>query len=169
MRHRSKRSNFHRRPGPRVALMRGMVYSLVENGRIKTTVQRAKAVRRLVEKAITVSKRGGLNARRLLLSRYPNDNVVDILTSDLQKRFAKREGGYTRIIRVGSRPGDQADMAFLEFVDYTPPAATGKETVKGDADLEKRLAKKAAAKAKLRKRVRTIAAQSRRDARLAQA
>jgi large subunit ribosomal protein L17 len=166
MRHRTKKSNFHRRPGPRVALMRGMVYSLVEHGRIKTTVERCKAVRRLVEKAITVGKRGGLHARRTLLSRYPNDNTVDALVGDLSKRFAKREGGYTRIIRVGARPGDQADMAFLEFVDYTPPAASGKETVKGDSKAETRAAKKAVEKARARKRVRTIQAASRREARL---
>src|SRR6185312_4446250 len=131
MRHRTKRTNFHRRPGPRLALMRGMVYSLVEHGRIKTTVKRAKEVRRLVEKAITLGKKGTLHSRRLLLSRYPNDGVVEILAGDLKKRFDSRPGGYTRIIKVGARPGDQADMAFLEFVDYIPPAATEKETVKG--------------------------------------
>jgi large subunit ribosomal protein L17 len=165
MRHRSKRSNFHRRPGPRVALIRGYVYSLVENGRIKTTVARAKEVRRHVEKAITVGKRGGLHARRLLLSRFPNDGVVETLVGDLSKRFAKRPGGYTRIVKVGARPGDQADMAFLEFVDYTPPAATGKETVKGDKELETRKAKAAVAKSKLRKRVRKISNKSRAEAR----
>src|SRR4051794_28211364 len=102
MRHRSKRHNFHRRPGPRVALIRGMVYSLVEHGRIKTTVARAKEVRRHVEKAITLGKKDSIHARRLLMSRFPNENVVGIITSDLQKRFAKRPGGYTRIVRVGA-------------------------------------------------------------------
>src|SRR5262245_10578631 len=106
MRHRSKRHNFHRRPGPRKALVRGLVYSLVEHGRIKTTVERAKEIRRHVERAVTIGKSGDMHARRLLLSRYPNDNVVELLTTDLKKRFAKRPGGYTRIIRVGARPGD---------------------------------------------------------------
>src|ERR1700722_19587473 len=101
MRHKAKRHNFHRRPGPRVALIRGYVYSLVQNGRIKTTVARAKEVRRHVEKAITLGKKDSLHARRLLLSRYPNEAVVSLLAGDLQKRFAKRPGGYTRIIKIG--------------------------------------------------------------------
>lgn len=164
MRHRSKRHNFHRRPGPRVALIRGMVYSLVENGRIKTTVARAKEVRRHVERAITLARGGSLHSRRLLLSRYPNDNVVDILVTDLQKRFAKRPGGYTRIVKLGARPGDQADMAFLEFVDYVPEKASD-EKVKGDATVEKRARAKAATKARARKRVRQIQVASRREAR----
>ncbi|HMN69462.1 MAG TPA: 50S ribosomal protein L17 [Bdellovibrionales bacterium] len=165
MRHRSKRHNFHRRPGPRVALIRGMVYSLVENGRIKTTVARAKEIRRHVEKAITLGKRGGLNARRLLLSRLPNDNGVEILTGDLPKRFAKREGGYTRIVRVGARAGDQADMAFLEFVDYKPEAKAGDETVKGDKTAKARTRARTKVKAALRKSVRRIQSKSRSEAR----
>ena len=173
MRHRSKRHNFHRRPGPRVALIRGLVYSLVENGRIKTTVARCKEVRRHVERAITVAKRGsadkaaGVATRRLLTSRFPNDNVVEILTTDLQKRFATRAGGYTRIIKLGARAGDQADMAFLEFVDYQPEKAADKEAVKGDAGQAARVRAKAAAKARLRKNVRLISAKSRREERIA--
>lgn len=165
MRHRSKRHNFHRRSGPLKALMRGMVYSLVEHGRIKTTLERAKEVRRHVEKAVTVGKAGDLAARRLLMSRYPNDNVVDILVTDLKKRFAKRPGGYTRIIRVGARPGDQADMAFLEFVDYEPPKGEGKETVKGDTTAEDKARAKGVMKARARKRVRRIQNKSRQEAR----
>lgn len=167
MRHRSKRHNFHRRPGPRVALIRGLVYSLVEHGRIKTTAARAKEVRRHVEKAITLAKRDSLHTRRLLMSRFPNENVVNLLTSDLQKRFAKRPGGYTRIIRVGARAGDQSDMAFLEFVDYTPAPAKAAETVKGDATAETKARARAAARVKARKRVRRIQVASRREARAA--
>lgn len=161
MRHRSKRHNFHRRPGPRVALIRGMVYSLVEHGRIKTTVARAKEVRRHVEKAITLGRTGTLAARRLLLSRFPNDAVVNTIVTDLKDRFAKRPGGYTRIVRVGARAGDQADMAFLEFVDYVPKAATTEETVKGDKEAPKRTKAKLKAKAQLRKNVRKIQSASR--------
>ena len=165
MRHKSKRSNFHRRPGPRVALIRGYVYSLVQNGRIKTTVARAKEVRRHVEKAVTLAKKGTLHSRRLLLSRYPNEDVVGILADDLQKRFASRPGGYTRIVKIGARPGDQSDMAFLEFVDFVPKAAAGDETVKGDATSTARAKVKLAAAAKLRKNVRRIKSASRREAR----
>jgi large subunit ribosomal protein L17 len=145
--------------------MRGMVYSLVQHGRIKTTVKRAKEVRRLVEKAITLSKRDNLHSRRLLLSRYPNDQVVEILATDLKKRFADRDGGYTRIIKVGARAGDQADMAFLEFVDYVPTPAADKETVKGDAQAVVRVKARATAQRRLRKNVRRIQQQSRREAR----
>lgn len=168
MRHRSKRHNFHRRPGPLKALIRGLVYSLVEHGRIKTTVERAKEIRRHVEKAVTIGKAGDLNARRLLLSRYPNDGVVEKLTTDLNKRFAKRAGGYTRIIRIGARPGDQADMAFLEFVDYEPAKATDETTVKGkkkDDKTEERIRAKAVERIRARKRVRKIQNESRREAR----
>lgn len=164
MRHRTKKSNFHRRQGPLKALMRGYVYSLVENGRIKTTVRRAKEIRRQVEKAITVAKRDGLHTRRVLMARFPNDNVVSLLTGDLKTRFATREGGYTRIIKIGARAGDQSDMAFLEFVDYEPKAASA-ETVKGDAAAAARAKKNAVAKARLRKNVRKIQSTSRREAR----
>jgi large subunit ribosomal protein L17 len=142
-----------------------MVYSLVEHGRIKTTVARAKEVRRHVEKAVTLAKKADLGARRLLLSRYPNEATVETLMTDLQKRFAKRPGGYTRIVKVGARAGDQSDMAFLEFVDYVPKAADAAETVKGDKEAPKR--KKAASRAKLalRKNVRKIQSTSRREAR----
>jgi large subunit ribosomal protein L17 len=166
MRHRSKRHSFHRRPGPRLALIRGLVYSLVENGRIKTTVTRAKEIRRQVEKAITVGKRGGLHARRLLLSRYPNEGVVEILTGDLTKRFQKREGGYTRIVKLGARPGDQVDVAYLEFVDYIAPKATGEETVKPkDEATAARVKANVVAKSRLRRNVRKIQSKSRREAR----
>ncbi|MGZ6480607.1 MAG: 50S ribosomal protein L17 [Bdellovibrionales bacterium] len=166
MRHKSKRHNFHRRPGPRVALIRGYVYSLITHGRIKTTVVRCKEVRRHVEKAITLARKGTLHSRRLLLSKYPNEDVVGLLAGDLSKRFAKREGGYTRIIKVGARGGDQSDMAFLEFVDYVPKAQTGDETVKAaDPVIAARLKANAGERLRLRKSVRKIKNVSRREAR----
>jgi len=149
-----------------VALIRGLVYSLVEHGRIQTTVARAKEVRRHVEKAITLGKRSGLHVRRLLVSRYPNEGVVNILMGDLSKRFAKRPGGYTRIVKLGARPGDQADVAYLEFVDYVPTAtASGEETVKGDKDSATRVRARATARQQLRKNVRRIQSTSRRESR----
>jgi large subunit ribosomal protein L17 len=143
-----------------------MVYSLVEHGRIKTTVARAKEIRRHVEKAVTLGKgEDGLHARRLLMSRYPNDNVVSILTGDLKKRFAKRPGGYTRIVRVGARPGDQSDMAFLEFVDYVPAKASSEETVKGDKTAKAASRARSALKTRSKKRVRKIQTTSRYESR----
>lgn len=139
MRHRTKTHSFSRRQGPRVALIRGLVYSLVENGRIKTTLAKAKEVRKHVEKAITLGKKGTLHSRRLLQSRYPNPNVVELLSTDLKDRFSGRNGGYTRIIKIGHRSGDSSPVAFLEFVDYQPAGAEA-------ADTEKKASKKTSSK-----------------------
>ena len=167
MRHKSKRHNFHRRPGPRVALIRGYVCSLVEYGRIKTTLVRAKEVRRHVERAITLAKKGTLHSRRLLLARYPNEKVVGILADDLQKRFADRPGGYTRIVKIGARAGDQSDIAFLEFVDYVPPVIMNEEAAKAlTVEAAVNAKRKATVRARVRKNVRTIKNASRREARV---
>ncbi len=116
--HRRRIKHFDRKSGPRKALLRGLVCSLVEHGRITTTVDRAKETRRHVERAITLGKKGDLATTRLLMSRYPNKEVVSTIMKDIAPRFATRPGGYTRIIKIGRRPGDTAEMAFLEFVDY---------------------------------------------------
>jgi large subunit ribosomal protein L17 len=116
--HRRRVKHFDRKSGPRKALLRGLVSSLVEHGRITTTVDRAKEVRRHVEKAVTLGKKSDLAATRLLLSRYPNKEVVSEIVKNISPRFKTRPGGYTRIIKIGRRPGDTAEMAFLEFVDY---------------------------------------------------
>ncbi len=116
--HRRSTQYFSRAFGPRKALLRGMMISLVEHGRIKTTVLRAKEVRRQIEKAITLGKKGDVATRRLLMSRLPNEAAVNTIITDISKRFEARPGGYTRVIKIGRRPGDTAEMAFLEFVDY---------------------------------------------------
>lgn len=116
--HRRRVKHFARTSGPRKALLRGLVNSLVEHGRISTTVDKAKELRRHVEKAVTLGKKGTLSSRRLLLSRYPNEEVVTKIVGDLSVRFKDRPGGYTRIIKTGRRPGDTAEMAFIEFVDF---------------------------------------------------
>jgi len=161
MRHRVKKHSFGRKSGPRKALMRGLVNSLVEKGRIKTTVPKAKELRRYVEKAVTLGKKGDISARRVLLSKYPNQDTVKTLVDDLGVRFKDRQGGYTRIIKLGSRPGDAAEMAFIEFVDYKYPEA-GETTVEGDENfksVQKQLEKRRAAK---KKHVREMASESRR-------
>jgi large subunit ribosomal protein L17 len=116
--HRRRTKYFSRDFNARKALVRGLVSSLVEHGRITTTVDRAKEVRRHVEKAITVGKRGDIATYRLLLSRIPSKPTIESIMKDLSVRFMDRPGGYTRVIKIGRRPGDTAEMAFLEFVDY---------------------------------------------------
>lgn len=118
MRHRRKNKHFGRKSTALKALWRGLIINIVEHGRIKTTVDKAKELRGHVEKAITLGKKNDLATRRLLLSRIPNQKAVDAIMTDLSPRFKDRAGGYTRIIKIGRRPGDTAEMAFIEFVDY---------------------------------------------------
>nr|BFD60493.1 hypothetical protein CKG001_26000 [Bdellovibrio sp. CKG001]BFD63908.1 hypothetical protein BdHM001_25890 [Bdellovibrio sp. HM001] len=148
--HRRRVKHFDRKSGPRKALLRGLVTSLIEHGRITTTVDRAKEVRRHVEKAITLGKKGDLAATRLLLSRFPNKEAVATIVKDLSPRFKTRPGGYTRIIKIGRRPGDTAEMAFLEFVDYDFEAKTAKteEAAPKAKKADAKTAAKPAAKAK---------------------
>ena len=120
MRHRAQVKHFSRSPNARKALMRGLVTSLVEHERIKTTLPKAKELRRHVERAITMGRQGTLHARRTLLAKYPNNATVEKLMSSLGERFKERPGGYTRIMKLGPRLGDGAEMAFIEFVDYDP-------------------------------------------------
>lgn len=126
MRHKRVTNHFGRRSGPRKALIRGLVDSLVEHGRIRTTIQKAKELRRHVEKAITTGKKNSLHARRTLLADFPSTDTVKKIVDDLSVRFKERPGGYTRIIKVGRRPGDNAEMALIEFVDYELPSADEK-------------------------------------------
>ncbi|MEK2646357.1 50S ribosomal protein L17 [Bdellovibrio sp. BCCA] len=142
--HRRRVKHFDRKSGPRKALLRGLVTSLIEHGRITTTVDRAKEVRRHVERAITLGKKGDLATTRLLMSRYPNKDAVAAIVKDLAPRFKTRPGGYTRIIKIGRRPGDTAEMAFLEFVDYDFEAkGAAKEEAKATKAEPKAAAKKA--------------------------
>ena len=127
MRHNAKVRHFGRKQGPRRALLKGLVGALVENGRIKTTLAKAKELRRHVEKAITTGKKQTLHARRLLLARYPSEKVVATIMDDLAKRFESRPGGYTRVLKLGARPGDRAEMAYIQFVDFSPKVETAAE------------------------------------------
>src|ERR1700734_1927817 len=106
MRHSARTQSFSRPHNQRVWLMRNLVISLVDHERITTTVAKAKELRRWAEKAITLGKRGGLADRRLLMSRIPSKEMVAKVFSELAPRFKDRNGGYTRIYRIGSRPGD---------------------------------------------------------------
>ncbi len=116
--HRRLVKHFSRKSGPRKALLRGLMNSLVEHGRIKTTVTKAKEVRRHIEKAVTLGKKGDLNSIRLLISKLANQESALSLVKTISPKFKERQGGYTRVIKIGRRPGDSAEMAFLEFVDF---------------------------------------------------
>lgn len=147
MRHKVVKNSFGRRQGPRKALIRGLVDSLVEHGRIKTTLTKAKVLRGKVEKAITKGKEDSVHAKRVVLQKYPNKNTVETIFNDLAKRFKDRPGGYTRIVKLGARPGDNAPMAYIEFVDYD---ASKKKPV--DMEAQKEVAAKAAGALKKNKR-----------------
>jgi len=102
----------------RLAMLRNMATSLVLHERIETTVPKAKELRGIVDRMITLGKRGDLHARRQALSYLYDDAAVSKVFSDLAERFKTRPGGYTRILKKGFRFGDGADMAFLELVDF---------------------------------------------------
>ena len=116
--HRRLTKHFARKSGPLKALIRGLMNSVIEHGRIKTTVVKAKEVRRHVEKAVTLAKKDNLNSIRLLVSRLANKENAVALVKTVAPRFKDRDGGYTRVVKIGRRPGDTAEMAYLEFVDF---------------------------------------------------
>ena len=100
----------------RRAMLRNLTTSLLEHGRIETTVTRAKEVKRMADKMVTLGKRGDLHARRQALAYITKDNVVKSLFDEIAPKYAERQGGYTRIYRVGPRRGDGAEMAVIELV-----------------------------------------------------
>lgn len=99
-----------------MAMLRAMVTYLLENGKIETTVTRAKEVRPLAEKMITLGKKNTLASKRQALSFITKEDVVKKLFDEIAPKYAERNGGYTRIIRIGVRRGDNAEMAIIELV-----------------------------------------------------
>jgi large subunit ribosomal protein L17 len=118
MRHRKAGRKLGRNASHRDAMFRNMVTSLLEQERIVTTVPKAKEARRVTEQMITLGKRGDLHARRQAMAYIRSKSVVAKLFDQLSAQYSDRNGGYTRIIRTGSRLGDAAPMAILELVDY---------------------------------------------------
>ncbi len=123
MRHRRAGKKLGRDSAHRKALYSNLAGALIEHGRIKTTEAKAKAVKPFAEQMITLGKRGDLHARRLALAELRSQDVVHQLFADVAPRFADRAGGYTRIVKLGPRNGDAADMVYLELVDYQPAGA----------------------------------------------
>jgi large subunit ribosomal protein L17 len=120
-----------------VMMFRNMVTSLFDKERIRTTLERAKAVRPIAEKMITLGKRETLHARRQALAYIKDPAVVTKLFDTLAPRFSDRQGGYTRIIRLGYRDGDGAQMAYLELIgsEFKPPKrGEGKKGKKGEKE-----------------------------------
>ncbi len=118
MKHKVAGRKLGRNPSHRKAMLRNIVTSLLEHERIVTTVPKAKEVRRIAEKMITLGKRGDLHARRQAISYIRTKNIVAKLFDELSEQYADRQGGYTRIIRTGTRYGDAAAMAIVELVGY---------------------------------------------------
>jgi len=143
MRHQKKTLKLGRKAQHRNALLSNQVCSLIEHHRIKTTLAKAKAVRPMAERMVTLGKKGDLHARRTAISYLHHPKIVKLLFDKIAPAASDRKGGYTRIIKIGSRNSDAAPMAYLEWVDLT--------TVETDADAEetpetKPAAKKSAAK-----------------------
>jgi large subunit ribosomal protein L17 len=117
MRHGCAGRQFGRNSGHRKALLRMLVTALLKNEKIETTSAKAKEIRPLAEKMITLAKRGDLHARRQALSFMQDEIVVSSLFSQIAPRFSTRNGGYTRIVPTRTRPGDAAPMAVIELVE----------------------------------------------------
>jgi large subunit ribosomal protein L17 len=118
MRHAVRGRKLGRTTAHRKALFRNQLQSMVEHGRIITTLPKAKELRPIFEKTITQGKRGTVHARRRVRRWIPKRELVKKLFDTIAPRFQDRDGGYTRIIKLGPRKGDGAEMAILELVDY---------------------------------------------------
>jgi large subunit ribosomal protein L17 len=129
MRHQRKTVKLGRTQGHRDALLANLAVSLIEHGKIKTTVAKAKAVRPLVEKLVTKAKKGTLHARRMALADLRHNRpAVSKLFSEIGPLNAERKGGYTRIVKLGSRRSDASEMALIEWVDMPATAKPEAET-----------------------------------------
>ncbi len=127
MRHKKTGRRFSRDSSHRQAMFQNMAASLIEHEQIVTTLAKAKDLRRVMDKFITLAKRGDLNSRRLAAARLRNDKMVKKLFDTLGPRYADRNGGYTRVLKAGFRYGDSAPRAVIELVDRD-------EAAKGAAD-----------------------------------
>ena len=121
MRHARAGKKLGRDSAHRRALYANLAGALIEHGRIRTTEAKAKAVKPFAEQMITLGRRGDLAARRQAVSELRSKAIVQRLFDDVAPRFRDRPGGYSRIVKLGPRQGDAAEMVYLELVDYEPP------------------------------------------------
>ena len=130
MRHGKKNNHLGRKTAHRKAMLANMACSLIEHKRINTTVAKAKALKQYVEPLVTKSKEDTTHNRRIVFSRLRQKDAVTALFRDVAVKVGDRPGGYTRIIKLGNRLGDNADMALIELVDYNETYNVGKSTKK---------------------------------------
>lgn len=154
MRHRKDGFKLGRLTQHRWAMFRNLLVALFRHERITTTEAKAKAVRGLAEQMVTLAKRENLHARRQVLAMVPDAEVVGTLFDTIAARFSDRTGGYTRIIKLGPRPGDNAPMVLLELVDR---AENGKER-KGSGEKKEKAPRGRAAAAGKKKKEKAAAA-----------
>jgi len=122
MRHRMHHRGFSRTSAHRKAMFENLAAALLKHEQISTTLPKAKDLRPIVERLITLGKRGGLHARRQAIAKLQDAKLADKLMTTLAERYAARSGGYTRILKAGFRYGDDAAMAIIELVDRDPDA-----------------------------------------------
>ena len=130
MRHCKKNNHLGRKTAHRKAMLANMACSLIEHKRINTTVAKAKALKQFVEPLVTKSKEDTTHNRRIVFARLRQKDAVTALFRDVAVKVGDRPGGYTRIIKLGNRLGDNADMALIELVDYNETYNVGKATKK---------------------------------------
>ncbi len=128
MRHRKKFNHLGRKTAHRKAMLSNMAISLIEHKRIKTTVAKAKALRSFVEPLINRAKDDTTHSRRMVFRKLQNKHAVSELFREISQKVAEREGGYTRILKTGTRLGDNAEMCIIELVDYNETYFSEKST-----------------------------------------
>ncbi|MCQ8782450.1 50S ribosomal protein L17 [Mangrovibrevibacter kandeliae] len=134
MRHGKRGRKFNRTHEHRKAMFANMAASLIEHEQIVTTLPKAKDLRPIVEKLVTLGKRGDLHARRIAISRIRDEDVVRKLFDTIASRYAERNGGYTRVLKAGFRRGDNAPLAVIEFVDRDPDARGAADRARLEAE-----------------------------------
>ena len=134
MRHGNSNRKLNRTHEHRKAMFSNMVCSLIEHEQIKTTLPKAKELKRIADKYVSIGKKGNLHARRIAYSRLKQDIAVKKLFDTLAPRYKDRNGGYTRVIRAGFRYGDMAPMAVIEFVERDTSAKGAKDKARAEAE-----------------------------------
>ncbi len=140
MRHGVNGRKLGRNSGHRKALFKNLAHALVKHEQIKTTLPKAKDLRPIVERLVTIGKKGGLASRRRLIAELGDAALAEKLLTVLAERYRSRAGGYTRVLKAGFRHGDMAPMAVIEFVDRDPAAKGADSGPKPDAAAEEKAA-----------------------------